>query len=134
MPIAFGSTSARPAATTCAASSQEAGTSSPSRRIIGMVMRSGASTYSWPNLVPSSIQVLFTSGLSPALTRSMRPVRASTVSAAPPGSSRLVVSVWSYSQLRPRKRLVESSSAPTGQMSVMLPLNGLGRPSSSVPM
>jgi hypothetical protein len=36
-------------------------------------------------------------------------------------SSRLVVKVWSYSQLRPRKRLVASSSAPTGQMSVMLP-------------
>ncbi len=45
-PIAFGSTWARPAATTCAASSQETGTSSPSRRTIGMVTRSGESTYS----------------------------------------------------------------------------------------
>ena len=66
--------------------------------------------------------------------RSTRPVRASTTIALPDASSRLVVAVWAYSQLRPRKRLVASSRAPTGQMSVMLPVKLLGRPSSSVPM
>jgi hypothetical protein len=84
--------------------------------------------------VPSSIQVLLICGWWPALIRSIRPVRPSTMIALPEASSGLVVAVWWYSQLRPRKRAVVSSSAPTGQMSVMLPVKLLGRPSSRVPM
>ncbi len=70
----------------------------------------------------------------PALIRSMRPVRASTTIDEPEASSIEVVTVWSYSQFRPRKRLVVSSNAPTGQMSVMFPLKFDGRPSSIDPI
>ena len=116
------------------AASQLASASTPSALRTSGTVNLSVLAKTCPKRPASQIQASLTSRFSRATTRSSLPPRASAVIEQPTGQSVQVVAVWSYSQLRPRKRATLSSSAPTGQMSVMLPEKPSGSPPSWVSM
>ena len=103
------------------ASSQLAGRSSPFSLIIGPSIRASFWTPLQPQRPTSQIQVSFTSGLSPAVTRLSSPSRFQTFCRQPTLHNVQGPSTSFISQTRAVKRYLLSVSAPTGQISITLP-------------
>ncbi len=108
-------------ATSCKASSHVAGCKVPSRRTIGWAKRLGLSTHSRPKRSRSEIQHSLIASLSRGMTRTKVSLRWPTKMLVPQPSTIEIVGVFFSSQTRARKRNAREVSAPTGQISMVLP-------------
>ena len=123
-----------PAAATSRASTQLAGSSSPSAlRTSGVVMRSGADCHVNAKRSLSVIHSWFTVGSSPASRRSTTPRRWSMRMAEPCESCSAMPGVETRSNGRDRNRYAALVRAPTGQICTVLPekYDANGRPEVS---